>query len=43
LQGLNTDLNFIKDQITVSEVNIARVHNHRVKQKQSMASAASTV
>ncbi len=30
LETLNADLAFLKDQITVSEVNIARTHNHKV-------------
>jgi len=34
LSNLNKDLTFLKDQITVSEVNIARVHNYRVKVNQ---------
>ncbi len=28
--AVTRDLNFLKDQITISEVNIARVHNYRV-------------
>ena len=35
LAGLDRDLAFLKDQITVSEVNIARVHNVNVAIKQS--------
>jgi hypothetical protein len=31
LSILTSDLAFIKDQITVSEVNIARLHNHNVR------------
>lgn len=31
LKSLNTDLEFLKDQITVSEVNISRTHNYQVK------------
>jgi len=34
LSNLNKDLHFLKDQITVSEVNIARTHNYRVKANQ---------
>ena len=34
LEGLERDLAFLKDQITVSEVNIARVHNVNVTMKQ---------
>jgi prefoldin subunit 5 len=33
LADLTKDLDFLKDQITISEVNIARVHNHRIKLK----------
>jgi prefoldin subunit 5 len=33
LADLTKDLEFLKDQITISEVNIARVHNHRIKLK----------
>lgn len=40
LSTLNSDLQFLKDQITTSEVNIARVHNHRVKLKKQMKAAA---
>uniref|UniRef100_A0A7S2TK63 Prefoldin subunit 3 n=1 Tax=Lotharella oceanica TaxID=641309 RepID=A0A7S2TK63_9EUKA len=29
-KALTEDLNFLKDQITISEVNIARMHNHGV-------------
>jgi len=31
LASVNDDLDFLKDQITISDVNIARVHNHRVE------------
>lgn len=34
LESLNSDLAFLKDQITISEVNIARVHNRNVKYRQ---------
>lgn len=34
LGTLEKDLTFLKDQITISEVNIARVHNHKVQLKQ---------
>jgi len=40
LGNLNKDLSFLKDQITVSEVNIARVHNYRVKLTQEAKRAA---
>jgi len=40
LAGLNKDLSFLKDQITVSEVNIARVHNYRVKLTQEAKARA---
>jgi len=33
LAALEEDLAFLKDQITISEVNIARVHNHKVQLK----------
>ncbi len=39
LARLDTDLDYLKDQITVNEVNIARVHNHRVKLKQEATAA----
>ena len=31
LKSLVIDLDFLKDQITTSEVNIARVHNYKVE------------
>ena len=31
---LSSDLSFIKDQVTVSEVNIARMHNYNVRLRQ---------
>lgn len=34
LNSLEADLEFLKDQITISEVNIARVHNYKVTLKQ---------
>jgi len=34
LKSLDIDLAFLKDQITISEVNIARVHNYKVTLKQ---------
>ncbi len=34
LEIITADLSFMKDQITVSEVNIARMHNHNVKLRQ---------
>lgn len=33
LENLTEDSAFVKDQITTSEVNISRVHNHGVKLK----------
>lgn len=40
LATLETDIAFLKDQITISEVNIARVHNHKVQIRQDKAIAA---
>ncbi len=37
---LTSDLTFIKDQITVSEVNIARMHNHNVRLRKLAKEAA---
>eukprot|EP00823_Brevimastigomonas_motovehiculus_P008114 TRINITY_DN7385_c0_g1_i1.p1 TRINITY_DN7385_c0_g1~~TRINITY_DN7385_c0_g1_i1.p1 ORF type:complete len:243 (+),score=62.71 TRINITY_DN7385_c0_g1_i1:25-729(+) len=34
VDSLDKDLDFLKDQITTCEVNVARVHNHRVKLRQ---------
>ena len=31
LVSLSSDISFLKDQITTSEVNIARMHNYNVK------------
>lgn len=41
LSNLNEDLSFLKDQITTSEVNLARLHNYSValKKKQAPSSA----
>lgn len=39
LGTLEGDLAFLKDQITISEVNIARVHNHKVQLKQDAKNA----
>lgn len=33
LASLQTDVSYLKDQITISEVNIARMHNFKVAQK----------
>jgi hypothetical protein len=33
LSSLEEDLAFLKDQITISEVNIARIHNYNVQLK----------
>jgi len=35
LASLEKDLSFLKDQITISEVNIARIHNHKVALKKA--------
>lgn len=40
LETLNTHLSFLKDQITISEVNIARVHNFKVGLTQANKEAA---
>ncbi len=40
LDILTSDLAFMKDQITVSEVNIARMHNHNVKLRAAAKEAA---
>jgi prefoldin subunit 5 len=40
LDVLENDLAFLKDQITISEVNIARVHNHKVQLRQNKAKGA---
>jgi prefoldin subunit 5 len=34
LQKVDEDLDFLRDQITTTEVNMARLHNWAVKQKQ---------
>jgi len=31
LETVNGDLDFLKEQMTITDVNIARVHNHRVE------------
>ena len=36
LQSLESDIEFLKDQITISEVNIARLHNYGIALKQSV-------
>ncbi|XXQ30112.1 Prefoldin subunit 3 [Plasmodiophora brassicae] len=38
--SLDIDLAFLKDQITISEVNIARLHNYNVAQKEKAKVAA---
>jgi prefoldin subunit 5 len=38
LSSLEEDLAFLKDQITISEVNIARLHNYKVALKQEKES-----
>lgn len=35
LSTLELDLSYLKDQITISEVNIARLHNYKVTLKQA--------
>lgn len=40
LQSLSEDLDFLKDQITTTEVNIARVFNWDVKEKRKKKAAA---
>ena len=35
MKATEEDIEFIKDQITTTEVNIARLHNENVKQKQA--------
>ena len=35
VESLDTDLDFIKDQITTTEVNIARVYNQDVREKRA--------
>jgi hypothetical protein len=40
LANINNDLAFLKDQITVSEVNSARLHNLTVKQRAAQRAAA---
>jgi len=37
LQTIEEDLNFLKDQITTTEVNIARIFNFDVKQRRQRA------
>jgi len=36
LQKVDEDLDFLRDQITTTEVNMARLHNWAVKQKQQI-------
>jgi hypothetical protein len=36
LAGLNHDLAFLKDQITITEVNLARLHNYSVALKKAI-------
>lgn len=33
LKEIQEDLNYVKDQVTTSEVNIARVYNHSLMEK----------
>jgi len=39
LQQIDTDLDFLRDQITTTEVNMARVYNWDVKKRQSLKSS----
>ena len=36
LKELNVDIEFLKDQITITEVNIARIHNYKVQMNQAL-------
>ena len=40
LEVINKDLLFLKEQCTVSEVNIARLHNHAVEERRRKRAAA---
>jgi len=40
IQSIEEDLNFLKDQITTTEVNIARLFNYDVKQRRQARMAA---
>ncbi|PRP86189.1 prefoldin subunit 3-like isoform 1 [Planoprotostelium fungivorum] len=40
LKGLDEDIGFLKEQITTTEVNIARVYNHDVKQRRKKRDTA---
>ncbi len=40
LKSLDTSLSFLREQITTTEVNIARCHNYTVRQKQKTQEAA---
>lgn len=39
LRTMESDLDFIKDQITTTEVNIARIFNYDVKQRRAARAA----
>jgi hypothetical protein len=39
MQSLCEDLDYLKDQITTSEVNIARVHNYKIEQTRKAKAA----
>jgi prefoldin subunit 5 len=43
LQQIDTDLDFLRDQITTTEVNMARVYNWDVKKRQSLKSSTGAV
>ena len=40
LQQIDKDLDFLRDQITTTEVNMARVYNWDVKRRQSLKTSA---
>ena len=40
LQQIDKDLDFLRDQITTTEVNMARVYNWDVKRRQSQKTSA---
>ena len=40
LQQIDKDLDFLRDQITTTEVNMARVYNWDVKRRQSLKTTA---
>lgn len=40
LDDLKEHLDYLKDQITISEVNVARIHNYKVELQQTLKAAA---